>query len=244
MQSSRWLAITSALVVAASLSAGAQPAAGPSPELQFRFGGFLPSGGGNFWTETEETFTLESSDFNDVILGFTAVASVNNHVGVGFSLDSYDSKVPSSYRDWVDQDGFGISHDTELDIVPMIVDVRFYPGGRDAIRGSHGQIRALKPAFYLGGGVGANYWEYEERGEFLDFTFDPPDIFFDRFRDDGFAFAAQALVGVELPLGSRWNALFEGRYSWSEAELGGDFDGLGTLDLGGVAVYAGFGVRF
>jgi len=161
---------------------------------------------------------------------------VSRHVGVGFNVDFYDAETHSSYRDWVDDLGFPISHDTRLGIVPMIVDMRFYAGGRSS--GGPG------PSLYIGGGVGANYWVYEEEGDFLDFSWDPPDVFYDRYRDDGFAFAAQALAGVELPLGPRWNALFEARYTWSEAELGGDFAGLGTIDLSGLAVYAGFGVRF
>jgi hypothetical protein len=232
------------LVLASSLAAQAQSAVGPSPEFQFRLGGFFPTGDSDFWAENEDVFTLDSSDFDDFIWGLTLVAPVSNNVGVGFNVDFYDARVRSSYRDWVDQNGLRINHDTRLDIVPMIVDLRFYPGGRDAVRGAQGQYRALKPAFYLGGGVGANYWEYEEKGDFLDFTFDPPEIFFARFRDDGFAFAAQALAGIELPLGPKWNGLFEARYTWSDAELRGDFAGLGTLDLGGFAVYAGFGVRF
>jgi hypothetical protein len=157
-------------------------------------------------------------------------------VGVGFNVDFYDAKTRSSYRDWIDGPGFPIAHDTRLGVVPMIVDMRFYVGGRSP--GHPG------PSLYLGGGAGANYWVYEEEGDFLDFTWDPPEIFYDRYRDDGFAFAVQALAGVELPLGPRWNALFETRYTWSETELDGDFAGLGTIDLGGLAVYAGFGFRF
>jgi hypothetical protein len=237
MGSPRWIVLLPAFVLATTLSAQPRPPADPTSAFQLRFGGFFPAGDGDFWKENEDVFTLDSGAFNDFILGLTFVAPVSNQVGVGFNLDFYDAESSSSYRDWTDGLGFPISHDTRLGIVPMIVDMRFYPGGRSGARGP-------RPAFYLGGGVGANYWVYEEEGDFLDFTWDPPEIFYDDFRDDGFAFAAQALAGVELPLGPRWNALFEARYTWSEAELGGDFTGLGTLDLSGLAVYAGFGVRF
>jgi hypothetical protein len=237
MRPPRWLVLLPAFVLTTTVSAQPQPAAAPPSAFQVRFGGFLPTGDGDFWKENEEVFTLESGDFNDFILGVTFVAPVSNHVGVGFNVDFYDAQSRSSYRDWIDDLGFRISHDTRLGTVPMIADLRFYPGGRDGLHGP-------RPALYLGGGIGANYWVYEEEGDFLDFTWDPPEIFFDRFRDDGFAFAAQALAGIELPLGPRWNGLFEARYTWSEAELGGDFAGLGTIDLSGFAVYAGFGVRF
>ena len=237
MRSPRWIGLLPAFVLATTLSAQPQPPTGPSSAFQLRLGGFFPAGDSDFWKENEEVFTLDSGELNDFVLGLTFVAPVSNHVGVGFNLDFYDAESYSSYRDWTDDLGFPISHDTRLGIVPMIVDMRFYPGGQSGLRGP-------RPAFYLGGGVGANYWVYEEEGDFLDFSWDPPEIFYGGFRDDGFAFAAQALAGVELPLGPRWNALFEARYTWSEAELGGDFAGLGTLDLSGLAVYAGFGVRF
>ena len=31
------------------------------------------------------------------------------------------------------------------------------------------------------------------------------------------------LVGIDIPLAHRWSFFGEGRYRWSEAELGGDF---------------------
>ena len=35
--------------------------------LQFRLGGFAPSGGGDFWADTEDAFSLESADFRPVL---------------------------------------------------------------------------------------------------------------------------------------------------------------------------------
>jgi hypothetical protein len=47
-----------------------------------------------------------------------------------------------------------------------------------------------------------------------------------------------------VPLGFKWSFLFEGRYRWSEAELGDDFSGLGTIDLSGLELTAGFSWNF
>ena len=122
--------------------------------------------------------------------------------------------------------------------------VRFIPGGRYRIR--PGGRHILKPLFYIGVGVGLNFWEYEEVGDFLDFGFDPPEIFGDRFVDDGVAFEAHALAGVEIPVGRATNVLFEVRFSVSEDDLAGDFAGLTEtdLDLGGTSISGGMSFRF
>lgn len=244
MKRFRWSSVVAAAFLLSCLPVLAQPRRENTPSFQVRLGGFFPAAGTDFWKDTEETFTLDGSDFNSGTLGLTVVTPVNNNLEVGVNVDFYEETATSAYRGFVDQDGFSILHDTRLSMAPVSVDFRFLPGGRLAVRGSGGQYRALQPAVYLGGGVGFTYWEYEEVGDFLDFSVDPPEVFFDRFKDDGVAFAAHALAGVELPLGPRTGVLFEGRYTWSEKDLGGPFAGLGTLDLGGASFYGGFAFHF
>lgn len=216
----------------------------PNNSFQFRLGGFFPHGGGEMWNGNEQTFTLDTSDFQDPVFGFSCVVSVNNHLEVGFNLDFYDDTVRSSYLDWVDEDGYPIFHDTTLEMMPATVDVRFLPAGRFGIRGSAGQRHVIQPVFYLGAGVGFNVWEYEETGDFLDFGQEPPAVFPSRFVESGTEFETHALAGLELPLGPTWGLLFEGRYSWSSVDPGGDFAGLGDLDLGGFSAFTGLTVRF
>lgn len=211
--------------------------------MQFKLGGFFPSGGDDFWAETEDTFTLDTDDFQDAILGFTYVHGVTNNVEIGFNVDIYDATVVSAYRGVVDEDGFSILHDSTLQMVPMSVDVRLLPGGRYAVRGPRGRL-VQRPVFYLGGGIGVNFFEYEEIGDFVDFGDPALPVGFDRFRDQGAAFQTHVLAGVELPLGERWSLMFEGKHTWVDEELGDDFAGLGTIDLGGFSISAGASIRF
>jgi hypothetical protein len=234
------------LVLAAAAPAYAQPR-GSEPSdnsFEFRLGGFFPSGNSEFWDNNERDFTMSSSDFNDGTLGFTYVAGMSNHLEIGFNLDFYDSTVSSSYRDFRDQDGFPILHDTRLRLTPATVDLRILPGGRFSYRGRQGQYRVHRPVPYLGVGAGFNFWRYEETGDFLDFTADPPLVFSDRFTDSGTAFEAHVLAGIELPMGPTWGLIFEGRHSWSEVTPSGDFAGLGKLDLGGTSAYVGAAFHF
>jgi hypothetical protein len=229
--------------VGLALMLGMAPALAYGPgdvALQFRLGGFFPDGDSEFWDDAEATFTQDVGDFDDTIFGITVVRSFNNTLELGLNIDFYEGESTSAVAGFVDQDGFSILHDARLEMVPVMADLRVIPGGR--FRQRPGGRQVLKPVFYLGGGIGVNYWEYEEVGDFVDFT--DNSIFFDHFRDDGLAFAAHALAGFELPLGPTWSLMFEGRYMWSDDEPGGDFEGLGDLDLSGPSATVGMAIRF
>lgn len=235
------LIMVTALCVAPAASAQAPRL---DHQFQFRFGGFFPSGGGTFWDDNEATFTMDASDFNDFALGFTYVAPIHNRFELGFNLDFYDATVRSAYRDFADQDGFPIFHDTTLEMISATVDFRFLPTGRYAMRGSGGTRAVRHPVPYIGAGVGFLFYNYEEVGDFIDFGVDPNEIFFGRFVEDSGTFEAHVLAGIELPMSPAWSFLAEGRYSWASETPDGDFAGLGSLELGGFYGYVGFAFRF
>jgi hypothetical protein len=254
----RWLPIAAScctlLGAAAATPARAQGHpldAGPLDRaVQFRLGGFFPKAEGGLWEENESVFTLDGSDFNGVAAGFSYVHGATNHVELGLNIDFYGETVLAADRDFTEAGtGAPILHDTDLGLVPLTVDLRFLPAGRYRIRGER---RVLKPVFYVGGGLGFTFWEYEETGDFVDDS-DPlfPEIFFDRYKDSGAAFEVHALAGAEIPITPHFHVLLEGRRSWSEAEPdesyaefflnpGGDND----LDLDATWVQAGVSYRF
>jgi len=227
-------------IIAVTAPAAADPYL-PGRSLQFRAGTYVPAGGGDLWTDNESVFTLEAADLQDFAAGATYVHPLNNHVEVGFNIDRYEGSSRSEYRD-VFESGFPIAHDTYLGSTPMVLDLRWYPAGR--FRTGPGSRPALRPAFYLGAGGGANFWSYEEVGDFVDFSDPGLPIVGGRFEDSGVAFQAQLSAGLELPLSRHFNLVLEGRYSWSDAELGGPFDGFGTIDLGGAWFFAAGSFRF
>lgn len=233
------------LVVPSAAMAQLGPPGPPKNAFQVRFGHFwLDPGDAGFWADTESVFTLDSSDFRGFSFGGTFVHSIRNRFELGFNLDLFDETVRSAYQDFVDQNGRSILHDSQLSLIPLTVDVRFFPLGRYRVR--PGGRNIVQTTFYLGLGGGLIFWEYEERGDFLDFTFDPPEIFGARFKDDGTALEAHGLVGVEIPMSPSTYLMFESRYSFAEDKLGGDFSDLPErdIDLGGLSVYGGFSFRF
>ncbi len=235
--------IIPAILVALAAS-GSVMASGPVADrtFQFKFGGFFPEGESDFWAETEDVFTLDAGDFDGVQVGFTYLTGVSNNLEVGLNIDFYNETVFSAYRDYTDADGFRIFHDTNLSMVPLSVDVRFLPAGRYGARGSRGQVMVRRPVLYLGGGIGVNFFEYEEVGDFVDFDLD--EVVFDRFQDTGAAFSAHALAGIELPVSPNMGLLIEGKYTWVDENLGSDFAGLGDLDLGGTSISVGLSYTF
>lgn len=220
----------------------------PGRSYQLRVGWFFPGGGGDLWDDNAEVFTEDISDFNDFTWGMSFVAPVNNHLEIGINIDFYDSRASSAYRDYFYPGGYPIFHDTRLSEVPLIVDARWFPAGRYRVRS--GGRRVLRPAFFLGAGLGANFWEYEEVGEFIDCSLGcgpndpPPPISYGGFRDSNTAFQAQFSAGLELPINPRFNVVFEGRYAWASDAMGGDFAGFGDIELGGTSLLLGASFRF
>ncbi len=207
----------------------------PNNAFQVRLGYFLPDGGGTLWDDVEDRFTLGVDDFNAGVWGLSFVSALNNHVELGVNADWYQRTVRSEERDYIDQDGFPIVHDTTLRQVPLAVDLRLLPGGR--YRAHRGGALA-KPVFYLGAGVGVNIWEYEEVGDFVDEGDPALPIYFGAFKESGESLEARVLAGLEFPVSRSFNLTFEGRYTFAET------DSPDSIDRGGAWMFAGASFRF
>jgi opacity protein-like surface antigen len=224
-------------------SATAAPPPGTNGAFTFRLGAFFPSGDGAFWATNEAAFTLDHSDFDGVTGGVGYTGSVNNFFEVGVNLDFYGEAVRSADRLYTDTFGNPIFHDTRLTETPMTLDFKLLPAGRYARRGAGGAHYVRRPVPYVGAGVGAIYWRYEEEGDFVATDLS---IVYDRLSASGLAFEEHVLAGIEFPVAPNWNITLEGRYSWSDTSVGGAFTGIndGNLDLGGASVFVGGALRF
>ena len=206
----------------------------PSHAFQLRLGYFVPQGGGEFWEDVDQRFEIDSSRFNGGTWGLSFVGGVSRYVEVGINADWYERTVTSEDPVFIDVDGFPIVHDTTFRQVPVGVDLRIVPTGR----------KPGRPVFYLGAGGGVAFWEYEEIGDFVDEVDPALPVYFETFRDSGQSLEGRLLAGLEFPLSPAFNMTFEGRYTFGETELEGDFAGLGTIDRGGLWFFAGASFRF
>jgi len=163
---------------------------------------------------------------------------VMKNVEVALHLDGSSQTVDTFYRDYERPGGGDIYQTLRLRTAPLGVSLRFVPTGK-----------RVRFAPFVGGGIDAVFYQYEEWGDFIDF-FDPDlAIYPDHFIDDGVAFGAHAFGGIRFYVNRDFAIVGEGRYLWSGKDMGDDFlpnePGLvNRIDLSGWTWTVGVHVRF
>lgn len=214
--------------------------------LDLRIGAFFPRGNESLFQDLNSLYTpnadpargVKGSDFNGVFGGIEYSSVVAPNVEVGLHLDGYGRRVETSYRNYTRPSGDEIRQTLKLDMVPVGATVRLVPTSKRA-----------RIAPYVGGGVDAIFYNYQEEGDFIDF-FDPTNpIVPDHFKDSSVMFGVHAVAGVRVFLNRDFAIVAEGRYQWARKDMGHDFapneSGLvNRLDLSGPAAVVGLHVRF
>ena len=219
---------TLALGLAAAAPAGAAKTPNPrghwGAENAFRFtiGEFEPRGNSAYWSDKELDFTGTAEDFSDVAVGVEFVRFVSQRFGVVASTTIFAGETDPTYFDFVDESGFDIIHTTELEVATVSIGGMFNLTRRDS---------AVIP--YVGAGASLHFWRLGEFGDFIDFGLVDLAIFNDSFEDDGTEFGWYWQAGIEAPVAPNMSVFIDGRWTRAEAELEGDFFGLGDLDLSG-----------
>ncbi|MGE5125480.1 MAG: hypothetical protein ACM3PV_04255 [Betaproteobacteria bacterium] len=214
--------------------------------LDVRIGAFFPRGHESLFQDLNSLYTpnadpargVKGSDFNGVFGGVEYNTAVAPNVEVGLHMDGYGRRIETSYRDYTRPSGDEIRQTLKLDMVPVGATIRLVPTSKRA-----------RIAPYVGGGVDAIFYRYEEEGDFIDF-FDPSNpIIADRFKDSSVMFGVHAVAGVRVFLNRDFAIVAEGRYQWAQKDMGDDFapneSGLvNRLDLSGPSAVVGLHVRF
>lgn len=201
--------------------------------VRFRAGLFTPEGDSAYFDDKRLDFSGDAEDFEDGFFGIDYERRLTPHFGFIIGGSFFEGQQDQAYLDFEDRFGNDIAHTTTLDQSSLDV----------------GVLLRLAPARapivpYVGGGGSAVAWHLEEDGEFIDFGFEPLDIFDDTFADEGVALGYFLVAGLEVPLGRAWSFFAEGRWRSADDELGDDFEDFGTLDLSGTEVAAGASFRF
>jgi hypothetical protein len=229
------------------LVAGAGPASAGG--LDLRIGGFFPRmrdcgvpssqrADYTLFQDDCELYMLGKGDFDGVYGGIEYNQVLADYVEVGLSFDGYSKTHDTSYRDYVRPDGSEIRQSLKLTMMPLGLTVRLLPTSK-----------RNKVVPFVGGGVDAVFYQYEEWGDFIDF-YDPTyPIRPDNFKSDGTAFGLHAVGGLRVYLNHDFAIAGEGRYQWASDEMGDDFSpnepGLvNKIDLSGWSFTVGLHVRF
>ena len=224
--------VLATLAVAAPASAQ-RPYYGGDHAIRFWIGLFEPDGDSQYWNDSFDAFTGETSDFADTTVGGDFKLGLTGRTSLLLGGSYYEGRADQSYRDFVDRFGDDITHRTTLEIASataaFVVDLT----GRRAV---------IVP--YVGVGGGFYAWRLEEAGDFIDFIPEEPETFSTRFSDDGNTLGWFWLAGLEVPIGPRFSVFAEGRWQRLDDDLGGDFAGSGNLDLSGTSIVGGASWRF
>lgn len=201
--------------------------------FRLRAGLFQPEGDSEYWLEKELDFTGDIDDFENVSIGGDYLWSLGRQTGVLFSGSYFEGDSTNSYRDFVDNFGNRIRHDTTLQVSSLTAGFHFQFTGPDAM---------VIP--YLAAGGGLYFWNLEEAGDFIDFGPNPPEVFSARLESDGVAPGYFGLLGIEVPFGRTVSFFAEGRWTQADDELEGDFEDFGDIDLSGRELSAGLSWSF
>lgn len=193
--------------------------------FRFHLGAFQPEGDSEYWLNKELDFTGGADDLENISFGLDYLLQLNRHLSLQFGGTLYSADTTQSYRDFVDNFGDRIRHDTSLGIASATVGVLFHPLGASA---------QISPYFGVGGG--SYFWTLEEEGDFIA---SDDEIFFANLKDEGVAFGYYYLVGVEAPITSSLSIFGEGRWTQADDELSDDFESFGDLDLSGRTILVG-----
>jgi hypothetical protein len=202
----------------------------PEREGAFRihFGAFQPDGESDYWRAKEEDFTGSIDDFENVSFGLDYLLPLNNRMSLIFSGSVFEGDTTNAYRDFEDNFGDRIRHDTTLEIASGTIGLLFHLTAPDT---------AIQP--YIGAGGGAYPWHIEENGDFIDFGSPVLDIFNARLESEGVAFGYYGLIGLEAPITRSLSIFAEGRWTQVDDDLSDDLENLGTIDLSGREFAAG-----
>lgn len=247
---SQWAAGAALITAALSAAPGQVAAQGgdgflfkqPKVTLKFETGYALQRAQSDVYDVLLDQHTLDRRDFDSPYVGGEVALRVSERWDVALSAGWQQSSAGSEYWDWVDGDDLPIEQVTELQIVPVTVNARFYPLERGVNVGRFAWIpRTFAP--FVGGGMGLVSYRLSQDGDFVDFeTFD---VFSDRVVSEDTAFLARALAGVNVSLARQFLLSVEARYSWASAELSRGYStDFNDIDLSGMQFVGGIAVRF
>src|SRR6185295_8918162 len=106
--------------------------AGREDAFRIHLGDFRPDGNSDYWRDKEADFTGSIDDFENASFGLDYLLPLGDRLNLVFSGSVFEGDSTNSYRDFVDNRGDRIRHDTTLDIGSVTAGLIFHFAGPDA----------------------------------------------------------------------------------------------------------------
>ena len=216
----------------------------PVGSFAFRGGYAVANASSDVFSDATTQLTLDKGDFSGFNWGGDISYSTGDRWDVLFDAEVANASKSSEFRNFIDNNDQPIEQSTKFQRVPLTLGIKYYLMSRGRSVSQFAYVPS-KFAPYLSVGAGAMYYDFEQKGDFIDFATDPPDVFNTTIESSGWAPTGRAAAGVEYSIGP-WLALTgEGRYVWAKANLDPSaFEGYDKIDLTGFTGTVGFRVRF
>ena len=239
------------LLVAASLVVA------PIARAQGSGDGFLfrsPGGSFRVWTGYDralanspifkfvtDTFTLSKSSFGAFAIGADLAVRVAPRAELVFSAGWAGSKAGSEYRHWIGSDSLPIRQTTSLERVPLTVNLKWYVTAPGQSIGRFAWV-PTRLAPFVGAGGGLMWYRFQQYGDFINFA--DSSVVNDALASEAWTGSLDAFAGMDVALGARYVVTARAQYTWARSHLGADFVGPNEVDLSGLSLTVGAGVRF
>jgi len=213
----------------------------PTGTVTFRGGWSAARAGGDVFAFTTDQLTLNRGDFSSPDVGMDVAFHAYKQTHIVVSGDFSGMRKKSEFRRFIDNNDAPIEQTTTFRRIPLMLTVKQYLTSTGRSIGQFAWI-PTRAAVYVGAGGGAQFYRFEQQGDFIDF--DTMNVFPDHFKSEGWAPLAHVLAGFDYSLSPRFAVTTEGRYMWSHDDLSSDFSGFKPIDLSGFATNVGLTIRF
>lgn len=213
----------------------------PHATIAVTTGWAMPNEGSDLFAFTREHLTVARGDFASPFIMAELGIRALDRIDVTLGLELAGASVASEDEEYVWQDDRPILQTTEFNTRAVMGGLKAYllPRGR-AISQFAWIPSAWSP--YIGGGVGVSWYDFLQKGDFVDYQ--TLDIFEERFRTKGSGFTTHVMGGVDASLSPRFLVRVEYRHIWGSADVNNavfqDFD---DIDLSGSRATLGIAYR-
>ena len=183
-----------------------------------------------------DTFTLSKSSFGAFAIGGDLAVRLAPRMELMFSAGWAGSRTGSVYRT-----NQSVSQTTSLERVPLTASLKWYLDAPGETVGRFAWVPS-RIAPFVGVGGGLLWYRFQQYGDFVDYA--DNSVQNDAFSSDRWTGTLHAFAGLDVALGPRYILTGRVQYTWAQSTLGSDFVGPNSVDLSGLAVLAGLGVRF
>ena len=248
------LTLTATLVLPAVAEAQGGPGflfKRPKVSIGIRTGYSVPRAESDLFQDAFQQFKLNDWDMASPYLGGELAIGVSERWDVALTGGWARSRSVSEYREFIEctvavtpcpaQNQLPINQTTTFQTVSTTVGGRYYFGDRGRSIGRFAWVPSRLTPF-VGAGVGYTWYDFMQRGDFVDFQ--TLEIVGDELRTDGSGATAYAAAGADLSVGKQFYLTGEARYVVANGGVRGEYSGYDGIDLSGLQVTAGISLRW